>query len=192
MKKMVASCLLVAILPGVIFSSPVKVSAKENIKIEQNINNSVDYNQTDEEINEIIKKAYEEFNNTDQSDIANDKESRSKLKKFKKFVKDNWKDIIDTFCRVVDTITNVIDTFYDRDTNVTTNPKNNYVGYGYQTLGGHVGEAQKILKQRGYSLAVDNQFGPTTQDCVKRFQRSQGLSADGIVGYNTWAYLHGK
>lgn len=34
-------------------------------------------------------------------------------------------------------------------------------------------------------------FGPTTEECVCAFQRSQGLEVDGVVGKDTWGALFG-
>src|SRR5579872_296421 len=36
-------------------------------------------------------------------------------------------------------------------------------------------------------LVVDGNFGPKTQACVKGAQTTGGISADGIVGLQTWA-----
>jgi peptidoglycan hydrolase-like protein with peptidoglycan-binding domain len=38
-------------------------------------------------------------------------------------------------------------------------------------------------------LAVDGIFGKKTEDAVKKFQKSRGLKADGIVGSKTWSEL---
>ena len=48
---------------------------------------------------------------------------------------------------------------------------------------------QHLLRQRGYSLAVDGAFGPVTESRVISFQRSRSLAADGIVGPRTWTAL---
>ncbi len=36
------------------------------------------------------------------------------------------------------------------------------------------------------NLSVDGRFGQRTADAIRRFQTTQGLTADGIVGNNTW------
>ncbi|MDE5780551.1 MAG: peptidoglycan-binding protein [Lachnospiraceae bacterium] len=38
-------------------------------------------------------------------------------------------------------------------------------------------------------LTVDGKFGTGTKEAVVKFQKSKGLSQDGIVGANTWKYL---
>lgn len=48
---------------------------------------------------------------------------------------------------------------------------------------------QEILNSYGYSLKVDGDFGPRTEDAVKKFQKSHGLKVDGIVGPKTWDAL---
>lgn len=48
---------------------------------------------------------------------------------------------------------------------------------------------QYLLKQRGFSLTVDGDFGSGTETVVKSFQTQNGLSADGIVGPATWGKL---
>lgn len=56
-------------------------------------------------------------------------------------------------------------------------------------LRGDVKRLQLALKKAGHSVDADGLFGKGTQDAVKAFQRDHGLSADGIVGANTWAAL---
>lgn len=55
--------------------------------------------------------------------------------------------------------------------------------------GRNVVTVQYLLREWGYSVTVDGAFGPGTDSAVKSFQSSKGLSADGIVGANTWEKL---
>ena len=55
--------------------------------------------------------------------------------------------------------------------------------------GERVKTVQYLLRARGYSLTVDGAFGPGTQSVVQSFQSSRGLTADGIVGAQTWEAL---
>ena len=48
---------------------------------------------------------------------------------------------------------------------------------------------QYLLRARGQTVAVDGVFGPKTEAAVKGFQTSKGLSANGIVGPETWTAL---
>ena len=52
--------------------------------------------------------------------------------------------------------------------------------------GAKVRAVQSQLNESGAGIAVDGAFGPATATAVKNFQASKGLSADGIVGDNTW------
>jgi peptidoglycan hydrolase-like protein with peptidoglycan-binding domain len=48
---------------------------------------------------------------------------------------------------------------------------------------------QQLLRARNHPVVVDGIFGPNTEAAVKAFQQSKGLSADGIVGPQTWPKL---
>jgi peptidoglycan hydrolase-like protein with peptidoglycan-binding domain len=55
------------------------------------------------------------------------------------------------------------------------------------STGNPVRRAQKRLTLGGWDTGgVDGIFGAGTEAAVKRFQRDQGLTQDGIVGPNTW------
>lgn len=49
----------------------------------------------------------------------------------------------------------------------------------------HVGWLQKALKKLGYSITVDNSYGPATSKIVKKFQEDHGLTVDGYAGVKT-------
>lgn len=49
----------------------------------------------------------------------------------------------------------------------------------------HVKRWQKFLRWYGYSVKVDGKFGKKTRKLTKKFQRAQGLKADGVVGKDT-------
>lgn len=57
------------------------------------------------------------------------------------------------------------------------------------SVGPDVGAAQGALVAAGFKLSIDNDFGPKTEQAVKKFQSQHGLSPDGKVGPATWAAL---
>lgn len=57
------------------------------------------------------------------------------------------------------------------------------------SFGDAVMELQKLLKDKGYDITIDNDFGSATELAVMMFQKKNGLVVDGIVGQNTWASL---
>ena len=71
---------------------------------------------------------------------------------------------------------------------------------GSKTLGacisvrkGARGNITRLIQERlnsvGFHISTDGIFGSGTEKAVKVFQRNRGLSADGIVGKNTWDWL---
>ncbi len=52
-----------------------------------------------------------------------------------------------------------------------------------------VARLQRLLNAAGATLVADGEFGSGTRAAVIRFQRTQGLLADGIVGEQTWGRL---
>ena len=53
-----------------------------------------------------------------------------------------------------------------------------------------VKKLQRALNKRfSNKVSVDEQFGPTTAKRVRRFQRTKGLTPDGVVGRSTWRQL---
>lgn len=56
--------------------------------------------------------------------------------------------------------------------------------------GAQVRTVQRILQSMGYyTIAIDESFGPGTDQAVRSYQRDMMLEADGIVGENTWTRL---
>lgn len=55
--------------------------------------------------------------------------------------------------------------------------------------GPEVHAIQYLLRSHGYNLVADGKFGPATRQQVIAFQNTKNLSADGIVGPQTWAAL---
>ena len=93
------------------------------------------------------------------------------------------------------------------NTNTSTNNKVNTPNkvkitgcscYLPQLKRGHVDDSvkvlQTILNYLGYNCGnVDGSFGLETDTAIKKYQKAQGLSADGVVGKDTWkALVYGK
>ena len=55
--------------------------------------------------------------------------------------------------------------------------------------GDAVVQLQNLLHDENFAVAVDGDFGPGTEVAATRFQSENGLTADGIVGPQTWAAL---
>ncbi|WP_433184890.1 peptidoglycan-binding domain-containing protein [Actinoallomurus sp. CA-150999] len=45
---------------------------------------------------------------------------------------------------------------------------------------------QQQMKDRGWSIAVDSDYGDDSERICKAFQKEKGLKVDGIVGPITW------
>lgn len=59
----------------------------------------------------------------------------------------------------------------------------------YGSQGNDVKDLQNRLNANGYNLSVDGSFGKNTLSAVKDYQQKNALTADGIVGVNTWGKL---
>lgn len=64
-------------------------------------------------------------------------------------------------------------------------PKRSVSGYA-----GHRADLrtwQSRMKARGWSIAADGLYGDGTAKVARQFQHEKGLSADGLIGADTWA-----
>lgn len=68
---------------------------------------------------------------------------------------------------------------------------NNRPELKYGSSGDDVKELQRTLNAHGYSLDVDGVWGDNTDAAVRKYQKQNGLTVDGIVGTNTWGSLLG-
>lgn len=48
---------------------------------------------------------------------------------------------------------------------------------------------QNFLRDKGFRVEADGDYGPGTLAAVKEFQKSRGLAANGVVGPRTWSAL---
>ena len=55
--------------------------------------------------------------------------------------------------------------------------------------GNDVKYMQTCLKAAGYSLTVNGKFDSATSAAVKKFQKANGLTADGKIGKKTWPLI---
>src|SRR5690606_28527590 len=53
-----------------------------------------------------------------------------------------------------------------------------------------VGVVQQALKDLGYTITVDKEYGPKTREVITEFQKSKGLAGSGILGPKTMEYLN--
>ena len=61
--------------------------------------------------------------------------------------------------------------------------------YKNGSSGNNVYAIQYLLNDRGYGLTVDGKFGSNTESAVKKFQKTNKLTIDGVVGPKTWKKL---
>lgn len=45
---------------------------------------------------------------------------------------------------------------------------------------------QKCMKERGYDIEVDGEYGPNSEGICREFQEKMNLEADGVIGRDTW------
>lgn len=68
-------------------------------------------------------------------------------------------------------------------------PEPDYPAIRRGSRGAAVAEAQGLLAATGYEVTPDGLFGARTDAAMRAFQKSVGLTADGICGPKTWAAL---
>jgi peptidoglycan hydrolase-like protein with peptidoglycan-binding domain len=61
-----------------------------------------------------------------------------------------------------------------------------YFGQDHNRTCGDVQVWQAQMSGRGWSIDVDGEFGPQSEDVCRSFQSEKGLDADGLVGSQTW------
>lgn len=59
----------------------------------------------------------------------------------------------------------------------------------FNSVGPNVYAIQYLLRHHGYILTVDGIYGSGTAGAVQSFQTANGLSADGVIGPQTWPVL---
>lgn len=55
-----------------------------------------------------------------------------------------------------------------------------------------VRKVQEALRDLGYTVSTDGDFGPQTKRAVQAFQRAEGLGDDGVIGRGTMTALDGR
>ena len=63
------------------------------------------------------------------------------------------------------------------------------VAFRQGNRGPNVQVIQQRLRDLGYAVGVDGNFGPGTAKAVAAFQQKNNLGSDGVVGQGTWAAL---
>lgn len=116
----------------------------------------------------------------------------------KKFLKNNWQDIaLGTFLigfeKILDRGTELVQKLFDKNTGTSIDPTKVMISNNHSASVKNIKELQTLLNQHiNANLTVDGIWGPKTRNAVITFQSQNGLTADGIVGYNTWCKLFEK
>lgn len=85
-----------------------------------------------------------------------------------------------------------VDGIVGPNTYAELNPTTPTAILGIGNSGSDVRYLQENLNKAGYNLSVDGIFGSLTLNAVKDFQKSNGLTVDGLAGPKTFAALNAK
>jgi len=77
-------------------------------------------------------------------------------------------------------------------TDSATVPASTSTAHRYPVLRKGSSGPSVVWLQQQLRVPADGSFGPATERAVKAFQSAHGLSADGVVGHDTWAALGGS
>jgi hypothetical protein len=61
-----------------------------------------------------------------------------------------------------------------------------YFGRSHNSTVPDVRTYQQQMKNRGWAISVDQQFGPQSEQVTRSYQSEKGLVSDGLVGPATW------
>jgi peptidoglycan hydrolase-like protein with peptidoglycan-binding domain len=61
-----------------------------------------------------------------------------------------------------------------------------YFGRSHNSTVPDVRTWQQKMHDRGWTIGVDQDYGPESENVCRRFQSEKGLSVDGMVGPQTW------
>lgn len=77
-----------------------------------------------------------------------------------------------------------------RQAGIVVDNSKNFPSLRKGSTGSIVTQLQKFLNDNyNANLKIDGKFGSKTEEAVKKFQRENGLTADGVVGQKTWIAL---
>ena len=91
----------------------------------------------------------------------------------------------------VDNVTENVENGTDSTLNLKENwsPRYSHLVFKEGSKGSGTREIQRGLNKLGYGLSIDGEFGPLTDEAVRKFQQESRLKVDGIVGPMTWTAL---
>lgn len=123
-KKIITCCLLGAMAPNLLFGTSASASVNTS-------NQQSDVNTSIQQSDAAFASAnlyWDQLEFDESLYYSSPLKARSTTKKsYKRSVKKNWGDIVDTFCKIFDSATNFVSTFWDRITGNKVNPSYNLV-----------------------------------------------------------------